>query len=63
MISATAALLLKFVALFLVVVAVVDLLTMSEERRIRLHRQQGLTQKAIAERLGITTYRVRKALA
>jgi hypothetical protein len=53
----------KLFAVFLVLFAVLDLLTMSEQRRVRLLRSQGLTQKAISERLNITTYRVRKALA
>lgn len=37
--------------------------TEGREQRIRRWRAGGMTQKAIAERLGISTYRVRKALA
>lgn len=47
----------------LFVIALLDLLTMAPERKIRFLRSTGLSQKAIAERLGLTTYRVRKALA
>lgn len=52
----------KFLAVFLVVVAVLDLLTMTQPRKVRLYRNQGLSQKAIANRLGISVYQVRKAL-
>ena len=48
--------------LFLLVV-LIDLATMSPERRIRLLKRSGLSQRAIAERLGVTRYRVRLALA
>lgn len=37
--------------------------TESREQRIRRWRSYGHTQKAIAQRLGISTYQVRKALA
>ena len=47
----------------LLLVAVIDLATMSRERRIRLLRRSGLSQAAIADRLGISRYRVRLALA
>lgn len=63
MFAATFALILKFLCVFLIVIAVVDVLTMSTSRKVHLYRQQGFTQKAIAERLGISTYQVRKALA
>lgn len=46
----------------LVAVALVDLLTMSPERRARLWRRSGLSQRAIADRMGISRYRVRKYL-
>ena len=63
MITATFLGLWKLLALFLVVVAVVDLLTMSQARKIyRLHRL-GLSQQSIADRLKISRYRVRKTLA
>jgi hypothetical protein len=47
----------------LLLVAVIDLVTMSPERRIRLLKRSGLSQRAIADRLGISRYRVRLALA
>jgi hypothetical protein len=47
----------------LLLVAVIDLATMSPERRIRLLRRSGMAQTAIANRLGISRYRVRLALA
>ena len=47
----------------LAVVAVLDLATMSTDRRVRLLRSAGLSQLAIAQRLGVTRYRVRQALA
>jgi DNA-directed RNA polymerase specialized sigma24 family protein len=59
----TALLLWKLVAVFLTLVAVLDLLTMDQARRIRLHHRQGLSQKTIADRLGVTRYQVRKALS
>jgi DNA-binding NarL/FixJ family response regulator len=36
--------------------------TESTEQRIHRLRRQGASQRAIAERLGISVYRVRKAL-
>ena len=56
------ALLWLFVPL-LFAVAVFDLLTMSQARRVHMLRRAGMTQTAIAERLGISRYRVRVALA
>jgi len=47
----------------LLLVAVVDLLTMSQPRRVQLLRRSGMTQTAIADRLGISRHRVRQALA
>ena len=47
----------------LAVVALIDLATMSTERRVRLLRTAGLSQSAIAARLGCSRYRVRLALA
>jgi predicted DNA-binding protein YlxM (UPF0122 family) len=63
MITTTALVLWKLVAALLVVIAVLDLLTMSQKRRIRLYSNQGLSQRTIADRLGISRYAVRKALA
>jgi len=47
----------------LLVVAVILWLTESREQRIRRWRAGGMSQRAIAERLGVSTYQVRKALA
>ena len=46
----------------LLLVAILDLATMSTERRVRLLRSTGLSQTAIASRLNVTRYRVRLAL-
>jgi len=46
----------------LAVVALIDLATMSQARRVRLLRSAGLSQTAIAARLGCSRYRVRLAL-
>lgn len=62
MITTTLAFLWKFFAVFLIVVAVIDLLTMSQSRKVSLYRARGYSQKAIAERLGISTYKVRKLI-
>ena len=47
----------------LFVVAVIDCASMSQVRRVRLLRSAGLSQSAIADRLQISRYRVRLALA
>ena len=47
----------------LLLVILIDLATMSPERRIRILKRSGLSQRAIADRLGISRYRVRVALA
>ncbi len=47
----------------LLIVALIDLATMSQARRVRMLRRAGLTQSAIADRLQISRYRVRQALA
>ena len=47
----------------LLIIAVVDLATMSQARRVRMLRRCGMTQAAIADRLQISRYRVRQALA
>jgi hypothetical protein len=47
----------------LLLVALVDLATMSTDRRVRLLRRAGLSQAAIASRLGVSRYAVRLALA
>jgi len=47
----------------LLVIAVIDWLTASDDRRVRILRRTGLSQQQIADRLNITRYRVRVALA
>ena len=47
----------------LVAVALVDLATASPARRAWILRQSGLSQRAIAERLGVSRYRIRQYLA
>jgi hypothetical protein len=63
MLATTALLLWRLIAVFLVFISVLDLLTMSRERRIKLYSHQGHSQQSIADRLGISRYQVRKALA
>ena len=53
----------KLLLPLLVLVAVLDWLTASTDRRVRLLHRTGLTQRQIADRLNLTRYRVRKALA
>lgn len=45
------------------IVALIDLVTMSTQRRVRMLQRMGHSQRAIAARLGVTRYRVRLALA
>ena len=52
----------KLLLPLLFVVEVIDLLTMTQDRRIRFLRSTGLSQRQIANRLNLSTYRVRKAL-
>ena len=63
MFSLTLALLFKVFLPLLVLVALVDLLTMSRPRRCRMLRRAGMTQQAIADRLGCSRSTVRRALA
>jgi len=46
----------------LVAIALIDLLTMSPERKACLWRRSGLSQRAIAQRMGVSRYMVRKYL-
>jgi len=46
----------------LAVAALIDLATMSQSRRVRMLRRAGLSQSAIAARLGCSRYRVRLCL-
>ena len=47
----------------LALVLLIDLATMGTERRAQMLRRSGLSQAAIAQRLGVSRYRVRLALA
>lgn len=50
----------KLLLPLLVVVALLDLLTASDQRRVGLLRKQGMSQRAIAGRLGISRHAVAK---
>jgi DNA-binding CsgD family transcriptional regulator len=63
MIATTLLLIWKLILPLLLVVAVIDWLTASDDRRVRILRRTGLSQRQIADRLHITRYRVRVALA
>lgn len=63
MISLSLAAIFKVAFLLLAIVAVVDLLTMSQDRRVRMLSRCGHSQRSIAARLNITRYRVRQCLA
>lgn len=63
MISLSLAAIFKVAFFLLAIVAVVDLLTMSQPRRVRMLSRSGLSQRAIASRLNVSRYRVRQCLA
>jgi DNA-binding CsgD family transcriptional regulator len=63
MLTATLLVIWKLLIPLLLLVAVIDWLTASEDRRVRILRRTGLSQLQIASRLNISRYRVRKALA
>lgn len=63
MFTATLLVIWKLLLPLLLVVAVIDWLTASDDRRIRVLHSTGLSQRQIADRLNITRYRVRRALA
>ena len=63
MIATTLLLIWKLFLPLLLVVAVIDWLPASDDRRVRVLRHTGLSQRQIADRLNITRYRVRVALA
>jgi DNA-binding CsgD family transcriptional regulator len=63
MLTATFLVIWKLFLPLLLVVAVIDWLTASDDRRVRILRRTGLTQQQIADRLNLSRYRVRKALA
>jgi cell division septal protein FtsQ len=53
----------KFFIPLLVLVALVDILSATQAQKIRRLSLAGNSQRAIAEQLGITRYKVRLALA
>ena len=53
----------KFFIPLLVLVALVDILSATQAQRIQRLSKAGYSQRSIAERLGVTRYRVRLALA
>jgi hypothetical protein len=63
MLTFAALLIWKLFLPLLVLVAMIDWLTASNDRRIRVLARTGLSQRQIADRLTLTRYRVRKALA
>jgi predicted XRE-type DNA-binding protein len=63
MLTATFLVIWKLFLPLLLVVAVIDWLTASADRRVRVLHRTGLSQRQIADRLNITRYRVRVALA
>ncbi len=63
MLTATLLVIWKLFLPLLLVIAVIDWLTASDDRRVRILRRTGLTQQQIADRLNLSRYRVRKALA
>ena len=63
MIATTLLIFWKLVLPLLFLVALVDWLTATDDRRVRILRKCGHSQRQIAQRLGVSTYRVRKALA
>ena len=63
MITTTLLVIWKLLLPLLFLVAVIDWLTSSDDRRIRVLHSTGLSQRQIADRLNLTRYCVRKALA
>jgi hypothetical protein len=63
MLTFTALLIWKLLLPLLVIIAVIDWLTASDDRRVRVLARTGLSQRQIAGRLNLTRYRVCKALA
>ena len=53
----------KFLVPLLVLVALVDILSQTPQQKIQRLARAGNSQRAIAEQLGITRYKVRLALA
>ncbi len=63
MISFSLAAIFKVALPLLVIIALIDHLTMSQPRRVRMLSRSGLSQRAIASRLNVSRYRVRLALS
>ena len=63
MLTTTLLVIWKLLIPLLVVIALIDWLTASDDRRILILRRTGLSQQRIADRLKTTRYRVRQALA
>lgn len=63
MLTFTALVIWKLLLPLLVLIAVIDWLTASDDRRIRVLAATGLSQRQVADRLNVTRHRVRKALA
>ena len=63
MISVLFAAIFKVALPLLVIIALIDHLTMSQPRRVRVLSRSGLSQRAIASRLNVSRYRVRLALS
>ena len=63
MISLLLAFVFKFFIFLLVLVALVDILSQTPQQKIQRLARAGNSQRAIAEQLGITRYKVRLALA
>lgn len=62
MISLILAFTFKFFLPLLVLLAVIDAISATQPQKIRRLSMAGHSQRAIAERLGVTRYRVRLAL-
>jgi DNA-binding NarL/FixJ family response regulator len=63
MLTITAFVIWKLLLPLLLLVAIIDWLTASTDRRVRVLARTGLSQRQVADRLNLTRYRVRKALA
>jgi predicted transcriptional regulator len=59
----TLSLLFWLIVPLLVAIALIDIATASTSRRARILRRSGFSQQAIANRLGVSRYRVRQYLA
>jgi IS30 family transposase len=53
----------KLVLPALIIIAVIDWLTASDARRIKILHRAGMSQRRIAGKLNLTRYRVSRALA